>query len=659
MGEDNKTEPKTEKGKQSKFRFLIPEEKQMLREPSEEFYVNNKNITFNSNVDLTVQFESRGYDTQRYNIKKLVHERLYETQVFDLSSISQAIVETINEIEEKGVESFKELEVVDDYEFENNENYERSLNILVTEVERKQYTEHVELDEEAFKEQSQIIKNELERILRNNAYHESRENFEEDETSNLNNNLSSTGFNILLAEDERYQEESINDEYFTNDEEIVLDLIGNFDKKGNDTENVRFPLIQEIEQVEEIEVIDVDNEDNEDLLLLEKQIKTNNVDVNQTRQQNQPIKHLNHVYEEVRKPKSNEEVEVETKTVINNSEAKLSNQEISNTANDLNAESSNIKERHYINFDDELESSDEDNIEKYIDNYQVELKLLNDDELEALSERSYLTKKSVETSKSTSFANNISLDEEKRIQASKFFSEQEEYVNDTSDTSNIKTKVFMNILIGLMILLIFAILFFGVRIAINIYESKSLDYQFENMGERLIADTPVVDGVTSDYTAVVEIVSNNAINDVKEVTNEGFTYNTESAVTEYFDDFVYANLRNKDFNYITLYGKDDNNHFGSIKYLGDEDFFNTLKVKYSEGNVVTEYSTIGYYKITELNRHLENAVTQEDFNKYLARDLAMSEHSKGIALTSDSKVLSLTTYDTQDKLYHVAHFIGN
>ncbi len=626
MGEEKRLEPKTGQSGKSKFRFLIPDEKEVLRKTEKD----TKNLTFDSNVDLTVQFESKGYDTQRYNIKKLVNERLYETQVFDISRISEAIVETINEIEEKGVENFKDLEVVDDYEFENNESYGRSLNILVTEVERKQYTEHVEIDEETFKEQSQIIKNELERILRSNSS-ESNETYENiaDVHDIQEEKVEVHGFSIFLAEDDIIVNETDSfeksDSY--DEEERILEFIPKFENR--EFENKEFENREFESSNEEVEFL-------ADIPVHEDVSKQGTEQINVGRNNDKmPIKHLNHVYEEVRKPNLSNSVEI----------VKESNTDV---------------EKHYINFDnDDLDSLKEDDFEKYIETDKVELKLLNDDELDALYERSYLTKEPVKTTKSTSHVKSPTFDEEKRKQASKFFNETEEYYEDVHEKEEIKNKALMYIAIGLISILIVVIVFLTVRIGMNIYESKNIGNDLGFEGQSIDSTIPIVEGSTSDYTAIVEIVSNNSSINVKEITNVGFTYNEDSCNKEYFNDFAYANLRNANYNYITLYGKDDNNHFGSIKYLSDEDFFNTLKINYFEGDKVTEYSAIGYYKASSLNRELENTLEPEDFNKYLSNELALSEHSNGIALTSDSSILSLVTYDTQEDLYHVAYFKAN
>ncbi len=608
MGEENNVRPDARQNKQSKFKFLIPDDKQTLRN-AEVVHVDKKNkknvqnITFDSDVDLTVQFESKGYDTQRYNIKKLVNERLYETQVFDISRISEAIVETINELEEKGVESFQDLEIVDDHEFETNDNYNRSLNILVTEVERKQYTEHVEIDEEAFKEQSQIIKNELERILRNNSLENANENILENFTNELNNSEivgnevsqgNNAGFNILLSDD---FVENVENREFENDDANI---------------NLGFGLLDSFE------------ENTQNLAQGEAEYIA-------------------------------EEIQTGFNGLVDEDLVDVSSSEIDN--NKLLED-----EGDYITFDNEdLDNLNDELIEDSIYN-NVQLKLLNDDELEALAERSYLTAKSVNTSKSTNFVNKLSIDEEKRLQANKFFNENYEHIDESLENKDIKSKISMYLGVILIGVLVCAIVFFTAKIVLNIYDNNHVEYDFEENGSGVSSGDPtipVIDGVASDYSAVVEIVSNNSSCEVREITNEDFIYDDVSSSTDYFDEYVYANTKNLDYNYVVLFGKDDNSHFGSIKYLSDEDFFNTLKVNYNVDGNIEEYSTLGYYKTKELDPALLKQLSSKELDEFKSNEFAKSEHSKGITLTSDSSLLTLVTYDTQEDVYHVAHFIGN
>ncbi len=583
MSEENNTRPKTAQNRQSKFRFLNPDEKQTLRKTDDEFNGDNKNITFDSNVDLTVQFESKGYDTQRYNIKKLVNERLYETQVFDISRISEAILETINEIEEKGAESFKDLEVVDDFEFENNENYNRSLNILVSEVERKQYTEHVEIDEETFKEQSQIIKSELEKILRNNSVNDSYDNVGDEVTETENNDDIGSGFGILLAENSRLLEDNVNSEILETPEH----------RKAS-----------------------------EDLLQLISDIYDKDI-----------------AEEVVEKSRFMDSTEIKD-GIIDTVEQQEINQEI------------NQEEQQYISFDQkDFNDLDDDNFSS------VELKLLTDEELGALSEREYLTQKPVVTKKSTNYVNKLSFDEEKRLQASKFFNDKFEQLDDDKENDDINNKMLTYVGIGVIGIIVCAIIFFTARIVINIYESNNVEYEFEQVQVDETA-IPVLDGIESDYSATIEIVSNNAISNVKEISNVHFVYDEVSSDLDYFDEFVYADLNNIENNQVVLYGKDDNNHFGSIKYLGDEDFFNTLRVYYTVDGVETEYSVICYYKTNELDENIGKKTTLEGFKQFLENEFAKSEHSNGVAITNESSILTLVTYDTQEQVYHVAYLLS-
>ncbi len=508
-------EDKSQLNNQSKFRFLNPEEKKKLKEIKDEILGESKNINFESNVDLAIQFAPRSYDTQRYSIKKLVDERLANTLVFNSSEVRNKVnVEEVEEFEDIEID-FDELDDFEDIEIDFDEIEETpKAKMIVTSVERNvdvddEFYEDGEIVNERLEEQTAIIQRELERILRANS---------------------------------------------------------------------RFNDSEEVEKI-----------------FKEKQLLN--------------LKELNHI------------------------ETKFENespQEVSTNRSDV------------PKFVDELTTMER----RYLEDVQT---------LEDSRKRELV--------------------EEKKKRARELFEGNDDDFKDES-YFRVRKNNHKYIYYLLVALLIGVIVFIAFQILDSSRSDNDQDFEssleVDESSDEEKVDTysvgelvpPETEESISTYIGTVEILNSNNVNEVAEIVNGSFEYVEGSNETEYFDEAVYANLKNakpyKDINnLIVLFGKDDNDHFGNLKYLEDSDYYNSIEVNYENEGVASTYKAISYYQTEELDKRLYGAFGDIDFINFITDEIYKSIHEvrSDIIIDMDSELLTLVTFDSEEKLYHVLYLM--
>ncbi len=500
----------------SKFRFLIPEEKNKLREVENSNSGTNKNISFESNVDLTSEFEKKGYDTQRYNIKKIIQSRIDETKIFDENK-------------------YQELD-------------ERQKNIRLKRIQEK------------------LKKNEKEPVRR-----------------------------VILSED------------------LVVDALGeNTDENTNDN----------ISSLIFVEKLGEESDDNQDL-----------------------------------------DQEANNEIVIKELEKILKN----NSIQEQEREDLEEKERAEIR-------------ENFV--------IIKNDDNKPEKQKSQLSEQE----------RRLEREREKKLQAQRFFDENEEVVEEVESEDTFKLTEFLSkywakILIGILTILI---VIFSMNIITNEIEKRVNEKRIEAEENNAQTDevgleqaeatetelevspngqevelevvdknleNPIIGNETSGYMATIEIVSANVSSVVLEITNNKFRYVEDNNYTEYFNNYVYANIKNAEPNrdkdkYISLFGKNDNAHFGNLKYLTDPDFFKSISVDYSRNNSTTTYSAISYYQTEVLDERVYGKMSDTELLKFVTDEIAKSQHKVDVDIKNNSKILTLITFDEEINMYNVLHMIN-
>ncbi len=262
------------------------------------------------------------------------------------------------------------------------------------------------------------------------------------------------------------------------------------------------------------------------------------------------------------------------------------------------------------------------------------------------------------------------LAEEKRRHAKELFDVEDEVVeeNQHKKIGQINNKY---VYYGLIILLISLIVFISFKITAEKPSEKADDVAGETAVEVEMPTyevgeivPPKAEEVISTYIGSVEILGSNNVNEVAEIVNDSFEYVEGSNETEDFDDTIYANLKNakpyKDINnLIVLFGNDDNEHFGNLKYLEDSDYFDSIEVNYEHEGITTSYSAISYYTTNELDERLYGAFGDVDYINFITNEIYRSIHEvkSDIIIDMDSEILTLVTYDSEAKLYHVLYLM--
>ncbi len=280
--------------------------------------------------------------------------------------------------------------------------------------------------------------------------------------------------------------------------------------------------------------------------------------------------------------------------------------------------------------------------------------------------------------------NRLDLDEEKRRRAQEFFRfDDDEIIESKKSNSDFKKKANRFLFHFLIIALIALIAYIGYSFYVDSVDDEKLESNVD--GELSIEEKPqetegdVVEFVPNndidtvspvnssmsgyyEYEAIVAITSHNTSNPVVAITNDEFVYNKRSNESDYFKDFVYANIKNatperRNDKLIVVFGKDDSEHFGSLKYLGDIDYFNTIEVNYVTNHTSSTYKALSYYKAKTLDSRLYDILTDVDTVKLIDDELTKSIHlAQDSSITwSDMEVLTLITYDTDNDDYHVLH----
>lgn len=418
------------KHKESKFRFLNPEEKKKLKELNDSIIGKNKNISFDSNVDLSKQFESKGYDTQKYNIKKIVNSRLEQTQIFDNSAIREALKETEEDVKEYLIKA-KDVD-----KFESTESKDNGIIIL-------DINDEIEKSENDTNLEPEIIKLELERIMLNS-----------------------------------------NDDTF-------------------------------------------------------------------------------------------EKSEVKPKRLYSKHE----------------------QAKKFFEYDGQVEDDKKEKID---------------------------------------------------------FTKLKQYF--------VKNKMY--IILGSIILLIVFFIFniLNALTNTNQHVQEQNNDIVENVNVETVIDKPLEEKKKSEYTASLEITNSNTNSIVLEITNSNFKYVKQNNNTDYFVDFVYANVRNarpyKEFDrFIAMFGKDSIEHFASLKYLYDEDFFNTIEVRYNYNNETTIYKALAYYSTEKLDDRFYKDMSGIELSEFLGEEVKKSKYILKDYIAVESKIMTLITFDMEQGIYHVLYLI--
>ncbi len=274
------------------------------------------------------------------------------------------------------------------------------------------------------------------------------------------------------------------------------------------------------------------------------------------------------------------------------------------------------------------------------------------DEITAI-ERKYLD--SIQTS--TDESRKRELAEEKRKHAKEFFDHNEERDVNASvsvSVSRSKSKIIYRCLIAIILLFI-------LYISYKLIEGRNQSTS-QNFEEITVSETAAETTLVSDYQAKVEIIGSNTSNQVIEIVDSNFEYLAGSNNTDDFNNYIYANLKNaqpyKDNNnLIVLFGKDDSQHFGNLKYLEDSDYYNSFEVNYTYNGTTTSYNAISYYKTVALDKKMYSAFGDVDFINFITDEIYKSMHKvkSDFVPGRDSEILTLVTFDSEKSIYHVLY----
>lgn len=188
------------------------------------------------------------------------------------------------------------------------------------------------------------------------------------------------------------------------------------------------------------------------------------------------------------------------------------------------------------------------------------------------------------------------------------------------------------------------------------YDIEKAKLDFQNLEKPLKSD------VKSDYNGVVKISNSNSSCTAIEITNDNFRYTDDSNDTDYFNNFVFANTKNNDsgYDYTIIFGKNDPTFFGSLKYLDDVDYFNSISINYEVNDILNTYSGLAYYETDLLNDNFYKMMDNEELVEFIKSELEKSIYPIGkySDISDQDKILTLITYDEENNLYHVLHTIS-
>ncbi len=245
----------------------------------------------------------------------------------------------------------------------------------------------------------------------------------------------------------------------------------------------------------------------------------------------------------------------------------------------------------------------------------------------------------------------LQLAEEKKKHARELFRYEEEHKEDYNEA---KTKASRLLFYMIIIVLLTLIVFVFTRLATMGKE--------QNASKGLDVISPITAEKWDDLGWEIQIVSNNTKTTIVEVTNDNFIFGESSNEIEYFNDYVFGNFKNakpsrENNKLIVVFGKDDNKHFGSLKYLKDIDYFNSIEVNIIEDGIPSGYKAVGYYTSENLNNKLYAKLTDDEIISFVNEELSKSIHGIESIETIDenSEILTLVKFDNKAKIYHVAY----
>ncbi len=253
---------------------------------------------------------------------------------------------------------------------------------------------------------------------------------------------------------------------------------------------------------------------------------------------------------------------------------------------------------------------------------------------------------------SSEAARKLELAEEKKKHTKEFFESKDDFEED-KNYLKIKKNRSKIIYYALIVLIFLLVVLIAYKFLQNNYGNTGQDFQEIDTG---------VNGEVSNYQGEIEIVGSNASSQIMEITDGDFQYVASSNDSEEFNTYVYGNLKNaKPYkatnNLVVLFGKDDSQHFGNLEYLVDRDYYNTFEVKYTYDGETTNYKAISYYKTLVLDNKMYSAFGAVDFINFMNDEIYKSIQPirSDVIIESDSEILTLVTFDSDNKLYHVLH----
>lgn len=240
------------------------------------------------------------------------------------------------------------------------------------------------------------------------------------------------------------------------------------------------------------------------------------------------------------------------------------------------------------------------------------------------------------------------------------------YGNDIKDYEDKKRNKFL-IIVALVLIAIVVVYIYVMVFGENKDNSEERGITVENsnfeeeleMGDLTNTIEPMA--YRNDYNAVIEITSSNTSCTALEITNEEFRYNKDSDATTNFDNYVFANVKNENnpYSYIVLFGKNDPTFFGSLEYLNDEDYFNTISIYYIVNDIVDRYSALSFYTTNFLDERfyedMKSDINSDEILEFINNEVAKSIYpvKADLEFKADDKFITLITYDEDEKIYYI------